>query len=188
MGLRGRNNLIAEEFFFVTTTVINFTKIFSDIADCDILINNIKYYQQKYNFEILAYAIMPSHFHWILKTDISKGTVSDIMRDIKKYSAWDILGKLKTENSVSLNNFIIASGSGQKHQLWMHRFDDEVIRNEKMLWSKIKYIHNNPVEAGIVDKPEEYKYSSARNYINDDQSILYIEKCWAGIDLSRNGP
>ena len=171
MGLRGRNNLIAEEFFFVTTTVINFTKIFSDTADCEILINNIKYYQQKYNFEILAYAIMPSHFHWILKTDISKGTVSNIMRDIKKYSAWDILGKLKTENSVSLNNFIIADGSGQKHQIWMHRFDDEVIRNEKMLWSKIQYIHNNPVEAGIVDKPEEYKYSSARNYINDDQSI-----------------
>jgi hypothetical protein len=57
-----------------------------------------------------------------------------------------------------------------------------------MLWTKIKYIHNNPVESGIIDKPEEYKYSSAGNYIYDDQSILYIEKSWAGIDLSRNGP
>jgi hypothetical protein len=50
-------------------------------------------------------------------------------------------------------------------------FDDEVIRNQKMLWTKIKYIHNNPVEAGIVMKPKDFKYSSARNYILDEQSV-----------------
>jgi REP element-mobilizing transposase RayT len=131
---------------------------------------------------------MPSHFHWILKVDSTQGTISDVMRDLKKYIAWDILEKLEKDESPLLINF---TGSGlpkQKRQLWMHRFDDEVIRNEKMLWTKIKYIHNNPVEAGIVEKPEEYKYSSARNYILDDQSVLYVEKSWAGIDLSRNGP
>ena len=52
-----------------------------------------------------------------------------------------------------------------------------------MLWTKIKYIHNNPVEAGIVMKPKDFKYSSARNYILDEQSVLYVEKSWAGIEI-----
>ena len=65
----------------------------------------------------------------------------------------------------------------------MPRFDDEVIRDQKMLWTKIKYIHNNPVEAGIVIKPEDFKYSSARNYFLDEQSVLYVEKSWAGIEI-----
>lgn len=131
---------------------------------------------------------MPSHFHWILKVEPKKGTVSDIMRDSKKYSAWDILEELEKNKSPLLMNFLSTSALKQRRQLWMHRFDDKVIRNAKMLWPTIKYIHNNPVEAGMVNKPEEYKYSSARNYILDDQSVLYIEKSWAGIDLSRNGP
>jgi hypothetical protein len=54
-----------------------------------------------------------------------------------------------------------------------------------MLWTKISYIHNNPVEKGIIERPEDYKYSSARNYINDDHSVLFIEKTWAGAEISR---
>ncbi len=69
MGLRGRNNLISEHFFFVTTTVINFSQVFISDPCCDILIKNIKYYQERYEFEILAYCIMPSHFHWIVKVN-----------------------------------------------------------------------------------------------------------------------
>ena len=65
----------------------------------------------------------------------------------------------------------------------MKRFDDEVIRNEKMFWIKLKYIHHNPVKAGLVNKPEDYKYSSARNYILDDHSILKVDTDYAGIEI-----
>jgi len=180
MALRGRNSLTEELFFFVTTTIKNFTKVFIEDLFCDILISNIKHYQKRYEFEIIAYVIMPTHFHWILKIIPSKGTISDIMRDIKKYSAWDILEKLEEQKSHLLSNFSSNSLPKQKRQLWQHRFDDKVVRDQKMLWSTIRYIHNNPVEAGLVDKPENYKYSSARNYILNDQSVLYVEKSWAG--------
>ncbi len=55
MGRRGRLNLTDERLFFVTTTVVKFTPVFSYHPFCDILINNIKYYQNKYKFDILAY-------------------------------------------------------------------------------------------------------------------------------------
>ncbi|MHB8905238.1 MAG: REP-associated tyrosine transposase [Melioribacteraceae bacterium] len=187
MGLRGRNNLTEEHFFFVTTTIINFSKVFVKDSYCDLLLKNIKHYQQRYEFEVLAYVIMPSHFHWIVAVHPARGTISEIMRDIKKYSAWDILMQLEKDASHLLKNFQNPRNKGQRRQLWMHRFDDEVIRDQKMLWTKITYIHNNPVEAGLVFRQEDYKYSSARNYISDVQSVFYVEKSWAGVDLSRSG-
>jgi putative transposase len=184
MGLRGRKNLEEEHFFFVTTTVVNFNKVFTNDLYCDILVKNIKHYQGRYNFEIIAYCIMPTHFHWIVKTDSSKGTISSIMRDIKKYSAWDIMEQLKKEASPLLKEFTCVKSGAQKRQFWMHRFDDEVIRDQKMLWTKIKYIHNNPVDAGVVEYAKDYKYSSVRNYIFDDNTVLYVEKSWAGIEIN----
>ncbi len=71
----------------------------------------------------------------------------------------------------------------QKRKFWIPRFDDEVIRNEKMFWTKLHYIHNNPVKAGIVIKPEMYKYSSARNYIYGDQSVLEVDISYTGIEM-----
>ena len=95
MALRGRNNFTGEHFFFVTTTVVRFLQIFRNHSFCDILINNIKHYQQIYKFDVLAYVIMPSHFHWIVEVKPEYGTISNIMRDIKKFTAWQIFDKIK---------------------------------------------------------------------------------------------
>jgi len=208
MGLRNRSLLTEEEFFFVTTTVKNFTNVFTTDRYCDILINNIKHYQKKYEFIILGYVIMPNHFHWIVKTAPNKGAISDIMRDIKKYVAWEILDLLEVESPKSSTKMVRGNSPksiitqmsrdiprqnitsefrnnvkpGQKRQFWMHRFDDEVIRNHKMFWAKLKYIHNNPLKADMVSKPEDYKYSSAKNYIMNDNSTIFVDTTWGGID------
>lgn len=85
MGLRGRDNLKEGSVFFVTTSVRYFIPVFEDHTNCDILISNIKHYQNRYKFIVLAYVIMPDHFHWIVSVEPSLGTISDVMRDIKKY-------------------------------------------------------------------------------------------------------
>lgn len=182
MTLRGRNNLLGEHFFFTTTTIIKFLPLFKNYKYCDILINNIKHYQKKYKFEILAYVIMPSHFHWIVEVNLEYGTISDIMRDIKKFSAWQIFDTLNEGEDLI---FVKEAEriKGQDRKLWIKRFDDEVIRNEKMFWTKLIYIHNNPVESGLVIKPEEYKYSSARNYIFDDHAVLKVNTNMGGMNM-----
>jgi len=43
-------------------------------------------------------------------------------------------------------------------------------------------LHRNPVEAGLVDRPEKYKYSSAGNYINNDHSIIRVDTSYAGTE------
>lgn len=159
MGRRGRLNLVEEGIFFVTTTIVEFTRVFSKDIYCKILVDNILHYQKKYHFNILAYVVMPSHFHWIVEINKRYGTISDIMRDIKKYSAWDILDEIEKNDESLMKIFIEARKEypNHKRKFWMKRFDDEVIRNEKMFWNKLHYIHNNPVEAGLVLKPEDYK-------------------------------
>ena len=186
MGRRGRDNLVNESFFFVTTTVVKYTPVFKENRFCDILIDNIKYYQKKYQFSILGYVIMPTHFHWIVKTKNKLGTISEIMRDIKKYTAWQIFDLLKEENNREFNQIFENEAkqiNDQKMKLWMSRFDDEVIRNQKMFWTKLKYIHNNPVKSELVEKAEDYQYSSARNYVFKDSSILEVDTEYAGIEI-----
>jgi len=181
MGRRGRSNLTDEHFFFVTTTVVRWAKVFTEDRYCDILVRNVKHYQQRYQFVILGYVIMPTHFHWIVKVDPALGTISDIMRDIKKYSAWDVMEALQKDGRKELVKVFESEASAYPHharKFWMKRFDDEVIRNGEMFRTKLRYVHNNPVEAGLVERADDYKYSSARNYTRKDHSVLFVDTTW----------
>jgi len=168
--------------FFVTTTVVDFAKVFTEERYCDILLHNIKHYQKQYDFRIYAYVIMPSHFHWVVEINPERGTISDLMRDVKKYSAWDLMDALHEDGMKDLQRLFRYKANevpGQQRKFWMKRFDDEVIRNSGMLRTKIEYIHYNPVKSGHVLNAEEYKYSSARNYLLDDHSVLRVETNWS---------
>lgn len=124
---------------------------------------------------------MPSHFHWIVEVDSSRGTISDIMRDIKKYTAWDMFDASKKDGRADLLQFYTHNARAvpnQKRKLWTARFDDEVIRNPEMLIAKLEYIHNNPVKAGLVEEPQEYRYSSAKDYLSEEKSMLEVDTEW----------
>ena len=47
-----------------------------------------------------------------------------------------------------------------------------------MLLEKLEYIHDNPVKRGYVDKPEHWRYSSARNYLGGDALIPVYTEWW----------
>lgn len=58
--------------------------------------------------------------------------------------------------------------------MWQDGNRPMVLYSNKFIWQKLDYIHNNPVEAGIVENAEDYLYSSARNY-TEMESVLDIE-------------
>ena len=62
----------------------------------------------------------------------------------------------------------------QKYKVWQTGFHAEEITSQKFLEQKLDYIHNNPVADRIVDLPEDYLYSSARNYA-DLESLINVE-------------
>ncbi len=61
-----------------------------------------------------------------------------------------------------------------QYQFWTHENHAEYIFSQKFIEQKLEYIHNNPVRAGIVEKPEEYRYSSAKDYAGEN-GFLEIE-------------
>ena len=122
-------------------------RVFEEDKYCDILINNIRHYQQQYQFVVLGYVIMPTHFHWIVEVNRSTGTISDIIRDIKKYTAWDILALLKQEGRREFDALFTSEAApyrDQNRKVWMRRFHDEAIRNEEMFLSRLHYMHKQP--------------------------------------------
>jgi putative transposase len=103
------------------------------------------------------------------------------MRDFKKYTSTKIRQQLERDGHDFLLSILRRNArctQSQVFKLWEDRFDDLVIDSEETLTVKIEYIHNNPVRAGLALNPEDWKYSSARNYLRDDHSVLPVATDW----------
>jgi REP element-mobilizing transposase RayT len=172
------------DLFFVTSSVVGFVKLFKLKSLCDIMIQNLDYYQKRGDFTIIAYVIMPDHFHLIIKTN--KGlTVSQCIGNYKRITS----RKTSLELEKAGNKMLLSSlGKGamleptSDSRVWEYRFDSLVITNEDTLRQKIEYIHNNPVKAGLVSEPTAWPYSSARNYAGLDDVLIPIDVEWRCLD------
>ena len=163
--------------FFVTTTVQNFIKIFTDVRYCQVIIDNLNFYRRKYGFKLIAYVIMPEHLHLIVLTK-ANATLSSFMRDFNKYTSVQIKRMQLSDNNKKLISIFRKNATGYRNQefkLWMDRFDRLVLNTPKILQQKVDYIHFNPVRANLVKDILEWKYSSARNYYLDDHSVIRID-------------
>jgi REP element-mobilizing transposase RayT len=98
-------------------------------------------------------------------------SLSDLMRDFKKFTSTKIRRQLQEEKQSDSLEILLRNAErvGRKKRqvfkLWMDRFDDIVIHDDAMLVTKVEYIHNNPVKAGLVAAPEDWYYSSAGDYM-----------------------
>lgn len=110
---------------------------------------------------IFAYVIMPDHYHII--TD-SNRKISEVLRYLNGITARRIIDYLKENNfTSSLEKLRQETKKRQyKYSLWEHHPNTFSINNEKTFMQKVYYIHQNPVRAGLVEKAEDYKYSSVR--------------------------
>jgi REP element-mobilizing transposase RayT len=168
-----------EKLYFATLQVVEWVDIFSRKMYRDIIIESIKYCQEHKKLEIFAYVIMSNHIHLLARSGI--GDLSGTLRDFKSFTSKEIL-KLIQEGAESrqrwmLKVFEIAAAKHKRNsefQFWTHENHPELIYSNNFIEQKLDYIHNNPVRAGIVEKPEEYIYSSAKNYAGE-KGILEVE-------------
>lgn len=117
---------------------------------------------------------MTNHLHIICKAKDGY-SLSDILRDFKRHTAKSILLTLKNEPE-SRREWILKllkkAGSGnqknKEYQIWRQDNHPIELFSNKLIDQKLEYIHNNPVAVGIVASPEDYLYSSARNYSSMD--------------------
>jgi REP element-mobilizing transposase RayT len=157
---------------FITATVVDWVDVFSRKVYRDEVIASFDYCIKNKGMILYGYVIMSNHIHLVVQSE--EGRLSDLIRDFKKFTANSILNKIKTEpesrREWMLERFALATQSHSRnkaYQLWQYGNHPEEIYTNKFMWSKLDYIHLNPVRAGIVEKASHYLYSSASNYLHN---------------------
>ena len=110
---------------------------------------------------LFAYVIMWDHMHLLTSRN---STTANVLRVLKGITARRIIDHLKeNEHSRSLAKLQHRERDrGYKYSLWQTESNVLPVFSEGMFMEKVNYIHQNPVRAGLSERPEEYRWSSAR--------------------------
>jgi len=169
-----------EEAFFITLTTVGWIDIFTRLNQKYIIINALKYCQQNKGLEIYAYCLMSSHIHLMCKA--TNGFIlSDAIRDFKKHTSKEIILTIRDEpesrREWMLDYFQNACEHlkrEQQYKVWQNGYHAEIIETNWFIKQKVNYIHFNPVREKLVALPEDYYFSSARNYAGLDNELDVI--------------
>jgi len=121
------------------TADLGFFQVFDEIAN-----------DQDKNVQIIAYCLMPTHIHMILKQLKDKGISTYLSNISNAYARY----------------FNICHR--RKGPLWEGEFKNVLVENNDQLLHLTRYIHLNPVTASLVEKPEDWSYSSYLEYLGRD--------------------
>lgn len=149
---------------FLTYTTVGWVDVFTRPLYKDILIESLRFCQEQKGLELFAWCIMSNHVHLIARAGAGS-KLEDILRDHKKFTAKAVVKAIEFNPKESRRDWLLAhlrkpNGS---IQLWQHDLHPIWLRRPDIIQQKLGYIHRNPVEAGLVEEPHHYLYSSARD-------------------------
>jgi len=159
-----------DELYFVSFAVVNWIDLFIRNIYKDLLLDSWRYCQQQKGLQLYAWCMMTSHVHMIIGSDKEK--LENIMRDMKKFTSAKLKQAIQDNPAESRKEWMLrlmseagkANSQNRSFQLWRQDNHPVPLTTLKIAHQKLDYIHNNPIEAGFVERPEDYLYSSARDY------------------------
>jgi putative transposase len=131
-------------FYFITNVTFDRAPILTENAS--LLTRAIESARTKASFELLAWVIMPDHFHFVIGP-----------------SSWDI-SKLLQAIKMSFGVLYRNRDGMTSGRVWQNRFWDHIIRDQEDLNRHIDYVHYNPVKHRLVLSPFDWKWSSIDDY------------------------
>ena len=161
--------------YFLTFQVVGWADVFTRKTYRDIILDSFSYCRKEKGLKLHCYVIMSNHVHCIMS---SEQNLSDIVRDLKKYTSKAIIkGIEQPEESrrewleLIFKYFAKFNKRSKEVQFWTHENHAVELTSNEMIDSRVNYIHQNPVRAGIVLHDYEYLYSSARSFAEMDALI-----------------
>jgi putative transposase len=125
---------------------------------------------------------MSNHIH--LLASARNENLGNILGDLKKFTSSQIISAIRNHEGESRKEWMLSifRFHGEKntrntdHQFWRQEYAPIECYSPEFTVQKLNYIHNNPVAAGIVEKPVDYVYSSAKSYFNHcNDGLLEVE-------------
>jgi len=169
-----------EGVYFISFATVYWLDVFTRQVYFDVLAESVNYCRKEKGMEVYAYCFMPSHVHLVFRS--GWGDPSGLIRDFKSYTSKKIMQAIEENPQESRKEWLLwmmekagkKNSNITKRQFWQQHNKPIELWTDKVIQQKIDYIHNNPVESGFVTDPIDWKYSSARNY-QDDQTVLEID-------------
>lgn len=168
--------------YFVSFAVIGWVDVFTRKEYKDTIIENLKYCQENKGLVIYGWCIMSNHLHLIISA--KENNLSNVLGDFKKFTSKKLINSILAHPGESRKEWMIEifKKAGEKnsrnsyYQFWQQSNQPKIIYTPQFAKQKLEYIHNNPVEAGVIEKAEEFIYSSARDYYYGKEcGLLKIE-------------
>lgn len=143
-------------FYHVIQRGNNRENIFSSEADKSRYLNNLVELKKKYDFRLLGYVLMDNHYHLLIQ------------------AGQDPLHKIIFRQNTFYSRYFNKKHNRSGH-LYSDRYKASLIQNESYAIAALRYIHWNPVKAGIISSPEKYKWSSEMCYRSNNNVITDID-------------
>ena len=143
---------------------------------CEWLVEAIQTARFKFSFDLWAYVFMPEHAHLLIHPLESKYDIADIRQAIKAPVGVKAIEYLKSYAPEWLQKITRMRGKNSERLFWQSGggYDRNVTKPETLL-NMIDYIHNNPCRRGLVEKPEEWLWSSACFYQSGKHGPMPID-------------
>jgi putative transposase len=160
--------------YYLTLTVISWIDVFTRKRYCDIILDSLTYCRQHKGLQLHAWIIMSNHVHLIASTADDE-QLSNVLRDFKKHTSKSIIDSITNDTGESrkewmLNLFAFAGARNKAnttYQVGQNGNHAVALFSPAVFKQKIDYLHNNPIRNGLVSKPEDYLYSSAKDYLGE---------------------
>jgi len=144
-----RRYYIENSLIFITNVTLHRKPILLEEDNVNLFWHSLEMVKDHHPFNLLAYVILPDHFHWLISMPQNDPNFSRVLLSFK----WNYTLNYKKLHEIHA-----------PFHIWQRGFLDHVIRNEKDLEAHVDYIHYNPVKHKLVDSPEKWQFSSYRDW------------------------
>ena len=131
--------------------------IFTVKRDYELFVDLIRESVDMWNVNIVAYCLMPNHYHMLIQTPL--GNITRVMRHI---------------NGVYTQRY--NRKHGEDGQVFRGRYKSILVHGDSYLLQLLRYIHRNPVKAGLVDSLSDYVWSSHKAYLSTAEKWDWLHK------------
>ncbi|MBS1515551.1 MAG: transposase [Bacteroidetes bacterium] len=161
--------------YFFTATILEWKHLLKDNNYKVIITDTLKFLCTAEKIKVCAFVIMPNHIHLVWKI-LPDNNYSDIQRDFLKFTAKEIISRLKKDSPEYLKHFFVGARD-RNYQIWERSPLSIEILSKEVAEQKINYIHKNPLTEKwkLADEPQHYKFSSAKFYYEGIDEFGFLE-------------
>lgn len=165
--------------YYLTSVSNNRLRVFQTEKLKELMCGALNEARRSASLLLFAYVIMPDHIHALIG---SQRKPSDVLRYVNGISSRRVINFLKEGgHESSLSKLKHSEGPREyKYSLWDHHPNVKLVTTENGLMEKANYIHLNPLRAGLVERAEDYRWSSSRCWqgkpLEDEPLLMDLEK------------